>query len=274
MKLQNRKGLKQKVFLLGLVPFIVALMSFTTVSQLSRSASGIKALLAGSGLSEVLAKYGLAPDENALLEEGLEALEACMKQYVDLKKFSLDVEYSVFYDSEDFDKPADKKEGKIIRSKDDFYQEEMGNIKVLNKDYELVLNKRAEFITVRNRFEKKIEPVFVETDSLAGYVTSVEKIADGYRYYLAEGQVEKFDLILDQEGYLKIWRSYYRDKMDFGQGEVNVITQLKYRNFVKNPKTDPAVFSLEPYVSITKKGEVTARGDYKNYYVLNQLQKL
>lgn len=222
----------------------------------------------------LLKKYGLSAEVDLVDEDAIRMLESCGNKFIELKKFSMDVEYSVYYNSEDFAHPADKRSGKIVRDKDNFFQEEMGNIRLINKDCELILNKNSEFITVRDRIERTPDPVHFTTDSLKNVIVRTQEIKDGYCYYFKEGTVEKMEIITDSEGYLKIWRTWYRKPMDFGEGEVRVVTQMEYKNLDKKPKTDPYLFSTDPYVTISRKGEVKPVGAYQNYYILNQLTNL
>jgi hypothetical protein len=272
IKQRKNKKMKQDYFRQALALLVVLpLLSFTSAGDFSRAAGRIAADFAAAGLSAVMQKYGAAVPEDAILKEGLDVLEKCSQQYIDLKKFSMDVEYAVFYNSENFDAPNDRKTGFILRDKNNFYQEEMGNIKLFNKDHELIINQRAEFMTVRNRADQEIAPAAFEADSLVKFITKAEKVEGGFRYYLQEGALEKFEIIVDSEGYMETWRTWYRDPMDFGEGEVKVITQMRYLNFTKKPKTDAGAFSVEKFISITKTGEVVAKEKYKDFYVLNQL---
>jgi len=227
-----------------------------------------------SDVSFLMKKFGVKKRVDKNLNEALDVLNRCVRVYSETKKFKLDIEYSVFYDSENFAVPDDKKNGKIIREKEKFYQEEMGNIRVINNEYEFFLNERAEYINLRTRTKKEIEPVNFQSDSLLKFIERTEKTQDGYLYFLKEGTLEKFEVITYADGSLKFLRNYYREKMDFGNGEVKVVTQVHYFNFNKNPKVDPSIFELDPYVTFSKKREVTAIGKYKNYYVLNQIEKL
>lgn len=204
--------------------------------------------------------------------KGLEVLNTCVNNYLNLSRFKMDVEYSVFYNNTtDFSIPNDKEIGKIICKNNNFYQEEMGDITILNDDYELNIVSNSEVLVIAPRTTEELVPVAVDLDSLASQIEKVEKIENGYRFYTEYGPIEKFDLIIDKNGFLYKWRNFYREKMDFGAGEVHVVTQLKYYNFFKNPKIDSKIFSIDKYVSVDKTGKVVPQGDYKNYYVINQI---
>lgn len=204
--------------------------------------------------------------------KGLEVLNNCINNYLALSRFKMDVEYSVFYNNQsDFSIPDDKESGKVICKNKNYYQEEMGNIKILNDKYELYIIKESEVLTISPRKREDLAPVNFELDSISSQIEKVDKIESGYRFYIKSGQIEKFDLVVDNSGFLTKFRNYYRQKMDFGDGEVQVVTQLRYYNFSENPKIDSDVFSIDKYVHVDKTGKVTPIGKYKNYYVLNQI---
>ena len=109
-------------------------------------------------------------------------------------------------------------------------------------------------------------------DSLRTVLSGVLAIDGGYQFVLKTGTVKKIDLVTDTDGFLNKWRSYYRDKKDFGEGEVEVVTQMRYFDFSKSVDPNSKFFRSEEYVSIDKENQVTARGEYKEYYIINQLQ--
>lgn len=210
--------------------------------------------------------------EKSIFDEGIQALKSCGELYITEKSFSLDVEYAVFFDHNDFTKPDDIQTGQIVKDKNNFYQNEMGNINLINNDYELTLIENAKIINVRKRMNKEIVPTNIYTDSLFSFIESIEKIENGYTYFFKEGQVTKMELVTTKSGHLEVIRYYYRDKMDYGNGPVQVVTQMRYLNFKIEKKIDPAFFSIEKYVAIGKKGVITPKKQFENYYILNQIQ--
>lgn len=252
--------------------FLLLLASFGSVRNTSRHVCKPAERVAAGDFVMLLSKFtgAMQTDTKA---EGLKILDKCVSLYADEKSFSMDVEYSVFFNHHDFNRPDDKQMGKIVRHKDNFFQEESGNIKIINKKYEFVLNERAQYLTISDRRIEELKPVEFHADSLDKLVSQVEKTAGGFFYHIAEGAVEKFEVITDEQGFLKTWRTWYREPMDFGNGKMKVITQMRYLNFEKKPKIHKDFFSLEPYISIGKKGEVSAKEKYKAFRVLNQLSR-
>lgn len=203
---------------------------------------------------------------------GLVAFQKSVDLFRNTKKFSLDVEYAVFFDNIDFSNPDDKSLGKILRDDNNFFQDEMGNIKVLNKNYALILNSNARVITIGDRKETELVPESTPLDSLAKYFVSSENIEGGYRYFTEDEAIDKIDILLGNNGFLKSIRMHYRHKMDFGDGPKKVVTQLTYRNFAKNPKLSGSEFSVSRYVTINKNNEVSLNSAYKNYFLINNIQ--
>lgn len=206
-------------------------------------------------------------------DEGFNALEKCIDLYLELKKFSVDVEYSVFYDKVVFDSPDDRRIGKVIRDGKNFYQREIENVKILNSDYEFSLNGRSKVISLNERTTRELNPVQFEIDSLRGFIEKTVKIPGGYQFYLNSGPVEKFDLILTGSGYMHILRNYYREKLDFGEGSKRVVTQVRYSNFNKGSGINKGVFSLDKYLSIDKAGNIKLKAGYENYHLINNIKR-
>ncbi|WP_027420460.1 hypothetical protein [Crocinitomix catalasitica] len=198
----------------------------------------------------------------------ISALKHCTQLYIDLKKFKIDVEYSIYYDPINFENPDDSDNGVLIRKDQNFYKKEFDNITLINRKYQLRVDQLSEVIIVQSNLNTENIPSAVNLDSLSANVSQVKKIKDGYSYYLDLPTISQIDVIYDLNGYLKIMRNYYRHPMDFGEGEVKVVTQLKYENFKMNPEIDPIVFSIEKYLNVDQNGRFKGRGDYSHYHII------
>ena len=205
-------------------------------------------------------------------QKGINALATCSRLYIDLKQFSVDVEYSVYYNTKDFSHPSETEKGRIIRENEQFYQENSNKITVLNRNYVVNIDKNSSVIAVADRGDDLLIPKHVNLDSLGHKVEDVREIERGYQYDLTAGQISQMDLILTTQGYLEKLRFHYRYPIDFGEGEMTAVTEIRYFNFTKNPAIHPHFFSEKKYVNILKTGEIVPVAKYKNYHVLNRLQ--
>lgn len=211
-------------------------------------------------------------NQDKTYKEGIAALKKCSQLYLDLKRFSVDIEYAVFYGNSNFLEPNDIEYGQIIRNGQQFYQNEAGRSTIINNDYQIYFDNTAEVISIANRTKESSIPKQFELDSLENYIHFIQKIDEGYQYIFESGPIEKMDFIFTSNGYLQKMRSHYRYSMDFGDGATNVVTQISYKNFNRTPQIESNFFSERKYVTILKSGEVKPVEKYKNYHVLNQLQ--
>jgi hypothetical protein len=203
--------------------------------------------------------------------EGINALKRCTQLYLQLKNFSVDVEYGVFYNKTQFNTPDEVEKGKIVRSNQSFYQEQFGQITLLNSKYQVLINKDAAVLSVGPRGDYDQIPTQFEMDSLFTKIQRVVKIEGGYQFFLVDQVIEKYDVLFSAGGYLNKMRTYYKERVDFGEGPVKIVSQISYLNFTKNPKISPDLFSEKRYVQIDKNGMVSAISAYKSFYVINNL---
>lgn len=203
--------------------------------------------------------------------EGRNALKKCTQLYLKCKHFSVDVEYGVFYNKTDFNTPDEVEKGKIVRHNQSFYQEQFGQITMLNSKYQMLINKDAEVLTVGYRGDVNQIPAQVEMDSMFTKIQRVVKIEGGYQFYLNDEIIEKYDVLLSSGGYLNKMRTYYKKRVDFGEGPVRIVSQISYTNFTKSPKIKPDLFSEKKYIQIDKNGAVSPNSVYKSFYLINNL---
>lgn len=209
--------------------------------------------------------------QDQVKSEGIAALKKCSMLYLNLKKFSLDVEYTVYYNSSDFTKPNDKSTGKIVRNNQNFYQEQFGRITLLNDKYQLALNNNAQVLSIGYRNKNDVIPSQIPMDSLFNTIESVQKIEGGFQFRLNDSEIEKYDILLTSSGYMKKLRTYYRKPINTGEGVFRVISQISYENFTTNPKISSDFFSESNYITVQKSGLVTPKSAYKSYHILNNI---
>lgn len=207
------------------------------------------------------------PQNENLKVRALASISQCLNMYAELESFEIDIKYGVYYDSTNFDKPADTEVGKVIKSGGNYYRQEMDNLILLNKDYQFYIREKSKTMLVQKRIDDAQDLFTFSADSL---VSTVKEIPGGYHLTLKSGQLSAMDIIFDADGGLKKLRSYYRDKMDFGEGMSDVITEVEYVKFLKDPKIEKQIFSSERIVKI-QGSHVEGVGKYASYKIINQL---
>ena len=202
---------------------------------------------------------------------GLEKLKSSTLNFKNLTKFSMDVNYSVFANPQNFETPYKSDKGRIVRQGSNFYQEEMGNIVVANSKYILRINQKSKIISIENREGVNMLPINFNMDSLSNRFESIKVIPQGYEYRLKRGFVSKMDILYTSNNLIKLMRSYYSNQMDLGEGMVQVVTQLEYKNLSTSFDLPNDFFSLSKYVTISG-GNVILKGKYTSYHILNNLK--
>ena len=207
-----------------------------------------------------------------LFNHAKEVLKKGSMFYVDNEEFSVEAEYSVFYNSREFTKPAETGFGKMIRKGGNFYREQMGDITILNEAYEFQLDATIKTISLLDRGEKKLIPDNFEGPESWENIDSVFTIDGGYGYLISNNPVYRVDLILSKDGQPQIVRNYFRNQMDFGEGDVRVISQVRYFNHRDKPEITKDVFSLSNYIKITDDKEVSLKKNYEEYHLYSNLK--
>jgi len=204
-------------------------------------------------------------------DDGISKLKKCLERYIELEQFSMDIEYSIFKNSQNFSTPDEIKKGVMIKMGDMVYQEEMGNVVISNGQYLLEIDNRSKVLLVRDLPKNHVSSSNFNLDSMVNYIEKVKKIENGYEYWLSTGKADKIAVLFDTNGLIKTFRSFYTTQMDNGSGFIQVVSQLRYLNFTVNPIITNQTFSIEKYCVI-KNGEIYPKGKYKNYNVLNNLK--
>ena len=231
-------------------------------------------LLSSASIGQVQDDVNVLEKQNSLNLKSIEFLKKASEKFLSLKSFSMDIEYKAYFNANSFDKPDESDKGTFIRSKNKLFQKEMGNIKILNDDYQFYLNPERKTIVISERKSKDVSPLGMNLDSLESNLEKVEAVDNGVKYFLKKGKVSAFQISIDSQGFLVDYKTFYRDKIDFGKGEVNVVTELSYSQLNKNPNVSSNLFSTSKYISInTKTNEVIGIGVYKDFYIINQLPR-
>jgi len=204
-------------------------------------------------------------------EKGVSKLKSCITRYLDIERFSMDVEYSMFTVGSGFNNPIEKGKGKMITQNGKVYQEELNTVTIANDKYLIKVNNKSKVISVAKNSKQGISSKYVQLDSMLNYIEMAREIDGGYEYYFKYGSIKKVDILFDSNGLIKTFRSYYRKQMNLGNGFVQVVSQIRYLNFNLKPVITEHTFSLSKYVQI-KNGQIFLKADYKDYYILNNLK--
>ncbi|MEX1002679.1 MAG: hypothetical protein WDZ35_11235 [Crocinitomicaceae bacterium] len=213
--------------------------------------------------------------DQKIKSEALKTLKGAIQKLLDMDYYKAEMQYSVFYNNTtNFTQPSESTPGTIIKRKDNFLQTEEGNVTLLNKNYQIHIREKTKLIVVMERREQKIPGLDFNVDSLSKVVTDVRSIPNGFQIDIEKGELSKIDIELDEHGFIKKWRNYYRDKKDFGDGAIRVVLEVFYKNIEQDINVSSEYFSELQYVSIDPKTkEISGVGKFKNYTVINQLPK-
>ncbi len=216
--------------------------------------------------------WSMVNDEQDDTDLGLSQLEKCTQKYMDLKRYSMDVEYYIFYNDITPERPIEKGSGIFIKDNDNIYQKELDNITIHNAKHIININNIAKIISIFPNDKKlKHNHINFEADSLRKILFATRKISNGYHFTLKEGNIEAIQIEFTANDLLKSLKSFYKYPIWQDEKEVKVISEIKYTNFKANPKIDENMFLTKTYVSIGSEN-IVGTGNYGSYRILNNLK--
>ncbi len=217
------------------------------------------------------------------------------------ESFEVEMEY-LFFPSHTAQQAMEKESIHMRKSGDLFHLDQFGQKVVYNDKHVLLIDDDSQILAIdRKKEDTSNEPLdpqamaalnkavegFSASFGLDTLTTSEEDAFDvtylgvkngkkGYAFHYKTGIYEKLITYIDNESKLLCQSIiYYRESMEIAAGQFSTPRlEINYRKQIASPDFDETTFDIMRFVSIKKDGAVLPKGKYKDYTLINHLQKL